>query len=303
MYGYIYRTHNKINGKMYIGQKTSSVFLGERYLGSGKYLWRAINKYGSKNFKVELLEEVNGNQEDLDEREIYWISHYNAVESDMYYNLQKGGSGSVKGSKLSEETRRKISENHADMSGSNNPFYGEKHSEETRKKMSVTRKGMISSIKGRVAVTNDITTKYIKKDELEKYLYNGWKRGIDLCKRDARSRIMSGKVLSDITKKKISNKLSGDNNPMKRDEVRRKVSNSMKGRQVSEETRTKISNKLKNRKVSDITKEKLSSATKKARSGTKIMNNGLENKYIKLEEIEYYLSIGWNLGKRVVENE
>lgn len=48
--------------------------------------------------------------------------------------------------KASEETRRKISENHIDVSGENNPFYGKRHSEETRKKIGEARKGKYTGI-------------------------------------------------------------------------------------------------------------------------------------------------------------
>lgn len=43
----IYKTTNKINGKIYIGR-----YCGNRssYLGSGSYLKRAIRKYGKDNF-------------------------------------------------------------------------------------------------------------------------------------------------------------------------------------------------------------------------------------------------------------
>ena len=50
-------------------------------------------------------------------------------------------SKSQKGKILSEETKRKISENHADFSGKNHPLYGKHHSEETRKKISKSNKG------------------------------------------------------------------------------------------------------------------------------------------------------------------
>ena len=55
-YGYIYKTTNLVNNKIYIGQKTSKKFLGESYLGSGKLLSKAVKKYGHNNFTVELLE-------------------------------------------------------------------------------------------------------------------------------------------------------------------------------------------------------------------------------------------------------
>lgn len=42
---------------------------------------------------------------------------------------------------FSEESRRKISEHHADVSGKNNPMYGKHHTIESREKMSATKKG------------------------------------------------------------------------------------------------------------------------------------------------------------------
>lgn len=48
--------------------------------------------------------------------------------------------------RASEETRKKISENHADISGENNPFYGKCHSKETKNKISASRKGKYGGI-------------------------------------------------------------------------------------------------------------------------------------------------------------
>ena len=90
MYGYIYKTTNLVNGKIYIGQKKSKKFLGNKYLGSGKRLWEAIYKYGRDKFQVTLLEEVN-EQEQLDDREIYWISKFNSTDKNIGYNLALGG--------------------------------------------------------------------------------------------------------------------------------------------------------------------------------------------------------------------
>lgn len=42
MCGYIYLTTNLVNGKKYIGRRTSKVFLGNAYLGSGNHLKSAI---------------------------------------------------------------------------------------------------------------------------------------------------------------------------------------------------------------------------------------------------------------------
>lgn len=102
MFGYIYLTTNSVNGKKYIGQKTSNKFLGEAYLGSGKLLQRAVNKYGKENFIVKLLE-VCESKEALNEAEKYWIQKFNADKSSDFYNISKGGDGGNTYQNLSEE--------------------------------------------------------------------------------------------------------------------------------------------------------------------------------------------------------
>ena len=55
MYGYIYTIINKVNGKTYIGQHTSNKYWYEdKYMGSGKNLFCAYNKYGKENFEKYL---------------------------------------------------------------------------------------------------------------------------------------------------------------------------------------------------------------------------------------------------------
>lgn len=92
MYGYIYKTTNKLNNKIYIGQKKSEIFLGKAYLGSGKYLKRAINKYGEDNFIVEMLDTAES-RDKLSELEIYYIEKYNATNINVGYNIAKGSIG------------------------------------------------------------------------------------------------------------------------------------------------------------------------------------------------------------------
>ena len=54
MYGYIYKTTNLINGKIYIGKHKSEKY-DKNYYGSGKIISIAISKYDISNFKNELL--------------------------------------------------------------------------------------------------------------------------------------------------------------------------------------------------------------------------------------------------------
>ena len=93
MYGFVYITTNHVNGKQYIGQrKYDKQGKWKEYLGSGIILSRAIEKYGLKNFSKEIIEECK-TKKILNEREIYWINYYNAVESDNFYNIASGGDG------------------------------------------------------------------------------------------------------------------------------------------------------------------------------------------------------------------
>lgn len=86
---YIYCTTNKINNKKYIGQHHGP--LNDDYLGSGIYITKAIAKYGKQNFSKEIIEICT--EENIDEREKYWIDYYNAVEDEHYYNIMEGGQG------------------------------------------------------------------------------------------------------------------------------------------------------------------------------------------------------------------
>ena len=75
----IYKTINKINGKVYIGQDTKD---RPDYFGSGILIIRALAKYGKDSFDKEILEECCS-REDLDDREIYWIKKFNSTDLSM----------------------------------------------------------------------------------------------------------------------------------------------------------------------------------------------------------------------------
>ena len=97
MTGYIYKITNLINQKAYIGKTVNSI--SERWEEhkrdckrfSDRPLYRAFNKYGIDNFKVELVEEVD--IKDLSEREIYWIGYYHTYTEG--YNATLGGDGKI----------------------------------------------------------------------------------------------------------------------------------------------------------------------------------------------------------------
>ena len=90
-YGYIYLTTNHINGKKYVGQHKSSSF-DKNYLGSGKALKLAVEKYGKENFSVELIEYAI-DKNTLDTLEIKYIKYYKDKYKNNCYNIHKGGTG------------------------------------------------------------------------------------------------------------------------------------------------------------------------------------------------------------------
>ncbi len=109
-YGYVYLTTNLTNQKKYIGQKTSTYFV-KSYYGSGILLKKALKKYGSFNFQIEIIKWCY-NKNDLNESEIYYIDKFDAINDDIYYNLTPGGIGGATriGYKNSVDMNAKISQ-------------------------------------------------------------------------------------------------------------------------------------------------------------------------------------------------
>lgn len=94
--GIIYKISNSINDKIYIG-KTSTTLLNRWYHHKNAYLkydwhlYRAMRKYGIENFKIEEIE--NCSDENLNDRERYWIKYYDSYNKG--YNETEGGEGRV----------------------------------------------------------------------------------------------------------------------------------------------------------------------------------------------------------------
>lgn len=110
---------------MYIGQhRFNKPMLDKKYKGSGRRLKLAYAKYGIENFSTKILEWVRNNEE-LNEREIYWIDALNTFKSEEHYNERSGGVGI---GEYSKEMRRIRSER---VRGELNPMYGKHHTPET----------------------------------------------------------------------------------------------------------------------------------------------------------------------------
>ena len=89
MFFTVYKTTCLLNGMYYYGvHKTKN--LDDGYLGSGKYLRRAITKHGSKNFSKELLFIVNNAKEMFDIEKA--LVTEDVVKDKKSYNCKLGGS-------------------------------------------------------------------------------------------------------------------------------------------------------------------------------------------------------------------
>lgn len=101
--GFIYLIRNKINGKGYIGQTTWPIekrwrqhivdALGEDDKKKSAIHY-ALEKYGVNNFDFDIIETPD--DEDLDDREQYWIKYHHTCIYDEQcngYNLTWGGGG------------------------------------------------------------------------------------------------------------------------------------------------------------------------------------------------------------------
>jgi hypothetical protein len=246
-YGCIYKITNMLNEKIYVGQSTRiKDVINRKYKGSGSIIYLAINKYGWNNFKIEILEYCNSIKE-LNDKEPYWISHYNSVTPNGY-NLKKGGE---QGGKCSEEAKKNIRQSKI----------GIKPTENARKNIS---KGLISSWsanEGRKEALRErnkiYTTKGRKLSEDHKNKISNSIKG--------ENNYFYGKHLKEETKNKISNSLKGRKNP----ESGKKISDALKGenhfnygKHLKEETKNKISNSLIGKKISEETRKKMSESRK-----------------------------------------
>lgn len=95
IYGVVYCGINTRNDKRYIGQTIRGLntrkreHIAQSYSGSDLAFHQAIRKYGEEQFEWMVLDEACS-QEELDDKECYWIEHYNTYY-DGGYNMALGG--------------------------------------------------------------------------------------------------------------------------------------------------------------------------------------------------------------------
>jgi group I intron endonuclease len=217
---YIYKITCTENNKVYIGQTCNIKrrLYEHRYaLKHNKHycehLQNCYNKYGKKNFKFEIIEDAT--ETNVDEKERFWIEHYNSNDKMFGFNSESGGN---KNKQLSNEHRMKIS---LKVAGRNNPmygvcrkgkdapFYGKNLSDEAKEILSIKAKKRYKT-----------HSKYINSEEaiIKRSISNtGKKRTDEFCNR-----------MSEIAKER-----TGEKNPFygkkHTEETKRKISEANKG--------------------------------------------------------------------------
>lgn len=135
----IYKITNKMNGRVYIGQTIRPLEerIKEHKRQKGCIMYKAFKKHGFENFTIEIIDRAD-TIEELNEKEIYWINHYDSFVNG--YNCCKGG-GNTFGYRHTEESKKKMSENQVKKFKEDNHFFGKHHTEESKELMSKAKKG------------------------------------------------------------------------------------------------------------------------------------------------------------------
>lgn len=114
MYGKIYKITNIITNQIYVGKTKNSLDkrLKEHIQDAKTHhdntmLHNAMNKYGYKNFKIDIVED-NIPLKKLNEKEKFYIKKLKAHKRYGNYNLTDGGDGGVTWSKLTKDEVKEI---------------------------------------------------------------------------------------------------------------------------------------------------------------------------------------------------
>lgn len=124
-YGYVYKTTNEANGKIYVGQTIKQGVKLRSYLGSGRNIQRAIKKYGRDTFSKTILIECK-DQSQLDRMERLFIA---LLSPD--YNIELGGNGQ---GKMTDAIKKKIGRSMIGNTNMNGVKLSEAHIEKIRER-------------------------------------------------------------------------------------------------------------------------------------------------------------------------
>lgn len=124
---FIYKITNLVTNEVYIGQTTRTVqkrFL--QHLNNARNhrkeskLTRAIREYGEDNFVYDVLDTAES-QEELNQKEKYWIIQYDAVNTGYNSTYKTDCAGSIYNSKTKKEKKEIHDKISKPKQGKNNP--------------------------------------------------------------------------------------------------------------------------------------------------------------------------------------
>jgi len=184
-YHYFYKITNNLNNHFYYGVHSTDN-LEDGYMGSGTRLHYAYKKYGIENFTKEILKFFD-TREKANEYEAEIVNE-ELIKDENCYNVVKGGAFDISGMVTVRNKDGKCYLVSLDdpryLSGELVSFWvNRKHKPETIEKVKQTYKnikhqqGEKNSQYGTCWIYNDKESIKIKKEDLEKYLAEGWIKG------------------------------------------------------------------------------------------------------------------------------
>ena len=202
-YHFIYKTTNLVNNKFYVGMHSTDN-LEDGYFGSGKIVHYSVNKHGIENHKVEILEFLPS-REELKKREAEVVNE-ELLSDPLCMNLKFGGeggwdhvndgsgkcqsdAGKIGGKSCWEQhrenlttiTAKNLAETRKSKDWNSRSFLGKRHSEETKNKIreqcSENSRGEKNSQFDTCWIFNEVESKKVKKDDLQRWIDAGWNKG------------------------------------------------------------------------------------------------------------------------------
>jgi hypothetical protein len=142
----VYKIRNSINSKEYIGFHSTND-LKDGYMGSGKLIKKAIEKYGIGAFDKEYLA-IFDNKESAEalEKELVNLEY---VMGENTYNLSIGGNVTI-------------------LYGELNGFYGRKHTKETKSLISKANTGYVHTSEAKQKISESSKLKWLNEDYRKK---------------------------------------------------------------------------------------------------------------------------------------
>lgn len=266
--------HTFPNGKVYVGCTQQSLAVRYGYKGEGynhqERMWNAIQDFGWDNIKHEVLETTE-DRDRASELEQYYINKYNSTDPEHGYNTRSGGLGAPMGP-ISADICEKIT------------------------------KGKT----GAVGIHKDGKNKYVRPEEVQGYLQDGW--------------LLGGEPLPEAQRQHLSDMYQGVRPPDKFFENSRKActgsilmhKGDVNKRVRPEEYETYLADgwvkgmsekwaeihkeSHKGRKQSAEERAKKSAALKGRNAGKQYINKDGVVKAVTPSEIKTYLTNGWELG-------